>query len=151
MLGAVFTTTDPFHDASWSEAVTWDASSIDPDLFWDEDGTIYMISAGIILQTIDLSSGLVSTPTTIWNGTGGSSPEGPHTYKKDGWYYLTIAEAGPDSTTGSPSHAREIFPARMRRTRITPFSPTLGRRHISRRWGMRIYLRIHAGDGGQWL
>ncbi|KAJ3536506.1 hypothetical protein NM208_g5690 [Fusarium decemcellulare] len=30
----------------------------------------------------------------IWNGTGGIAPEGPHMYKKDGYYYLIIAEGG---------------------------------------------------------
>lgn len=32
----------------------------------------------------------------IWNGTGGRYPEGPHIYKKDGWYYLLISEGGTE-------------------------------------------------------
>ena len=32
----------------------------------------------------------------IWNGTGGRHPEGPHIYKKDGWYYLLISEGGTE-------------------------------------------------------
>lgn len=32
----------------------------------------------------------------IWNGTGGRFPEGPHLYKKDGWYYLLISEGGTE-------------------------------------------------------
>lgn len=31
---------------------------------------------------------------TLWNGTGGLAPEGPHIYVKDDWYYLVIAEGG---------------------------------------------------------
>lgn len=31
---------------------------------------------------------------TLWNGTGGEAPEGPHLYFKDDWYYLVIAEGG---------------------------------------------------------
>jgi xylan 1,4-beta-xylosidase len=27
-----------------------------------------------------------------WPGTGGMAPEAPHMYKKDGYYYLMIAE-----------------------------------------------------------
>ena len=33
---------------------------------------------------------------SIWNGTGGRYPEGPHLYKKDGWYYLLISEGGTE-------------------------------------------------------
>ncbi|PAE14598.1 hypothetical protein CHH91_18560, partial [Virgibacillus sp. 7505] len=32
----------------------------------------------------------------IWEGTGGSSPEGPHLYKINGLYYLLIAEGGTE-------------------------------------------------------
>ena len=32
----------------------------------------------------------------IWKGTGGNDPEGPHLYKKDGWYYLVISEGGTE-------------------------------------------------------
>lgn len=31
---------------------------------------------------------------SVWNGTGGMAPEGPHLYRKDGWYYLLAAEGG---------------------------------------------------------
>lgn len=35
---------------------------------------------------------LLGNWTNLWNGTGGLAPEGPHIYKKDGYYYLMIAE-----------------------------------------------------------
>lgn len=65
-------------------------------LFWDDDGSTYIVSAHSTLQTIDLETGETSEPITLWNGTGGASPEGPHMYKKDGWYYLLIAEGGTE-------------------------------------------------------
>lgn len=65
-------------------------------MFWDDDGTTYLSSAGILLQEIDLATGNVSEPVSIWNGTGLPYPEGPHIYKKDGWYYLLIAEGGTE-------------------------------------------------------
>lgn len=46
------------------------------------------------LQTIDLASGELSEIKSIWNGTGGAFAEGPHMYKKDGYYYLLAAEGG---------------------------------------------------------
>lgn len=44
---------------------------------------------------IDLcSSRKLSKERTIWCGTGGISPEGPHLYKRKGYCYLIIAEWG---------------------------------------------------------
>ena len=41
-------------------------------------------------------------------GTGGRYPEGPHIYKKDGWYYLLISEGGTE-TGHSVTIARSAF------------------------------------------
>lgn len=49
-----------------------------------------------MLQQIDLETGEVTESISIWNGTGLPYPEGPHIYKKDGWYYLLIAEGGTE-------------------------------------------------------
>jgi beta-xylosidase len=96
ILGTIMTTTD-IYSGTWSDPVTWNATDgllIDPDLFWDDDGAVYLTSAGIFQQTINVETGKVSEPVSIWNGTEDIYPEGPHIYKKDGWYYLMIAEGG---------------------------------------------------------
>lgn len=50
---------------------------------------------GIHIAKADLKTGEIkSNWTNLWNGTGGLAPEGPHIYKKDGYYYLMIAEGG---------------------------------------------------------
>jgi len=36
--GVLFRTTNPYSEATWSNAVFFDAPKIDPDLFWDDDG-----------------------------------------------------------------------------------------------------------------
>jgi beta-xylosidase len=94
----LFTSSDPFSFSSWSDGliIANPQGTIDGDLFWDDDGTVYMASGwgAIYLSTVDLSTGTVSPVTRIWNGTGGSNPEAPHIYKKDGYYYLLIAEGG---------------------------------------------------------
>ncbi|KAI2620290.1 glycoside hydrolase family 43 protein [Hypomontagnella submonticulosa] len=96
-LGVVFKSSDPFSDEAWSDPVTFPTTKIDPDLFWDDDGKAYVATQGIILQEINLETGEVSQPPiSLWNGTGGVWPEGPHIYKKDGWYYLMIAEGGTE-------------------------------------------------------
>lgn len=64
----------------------------------------WQVQPGIQLAEIDLDTGEVgggasdegdgSAWSTIWAGTGGLAPEGPHLYRKDGYYYLLIAEGG---------------------------------------------------------
>lgn len=92
--GLIFNTTDPFSDDSWNAPVQYKPVSIDPDLFWDDDGQAYMATAGTNLQTLDVTSGSLGEATRIWNGSTGNFLEGPHLYKKDGFYYLLTAEGG---------------------------------------------------------
>ena len=81
----------------WSDPILNEAQGIDPDLFFDEDGKAYVVSSTFILHEIDLKTGkFTSEGRKIWNGTGGRYPEGPHIYKKDGFYYLMIAEGGTE-------------------------------------------------------
>ncbi|KAH8176609.1 glycosyl hydrolases family 43 domain-containing protein [Sarocladium implicatum] len=95
IIGVVFRTTDPFDDDAWSDPVIFRPDRIDPDIFWDDDGKVYTATQGIILQELNLETGELSQPPIeLWNGTGGVWPEAPHIYKKDGWYYLMIAEGG---------------------------------------------------------
>ncbi|CAI6089700.1 unnamed protein product [Clonostachys chloroleuca] len=95
IIGVLFRTTDPFSDDAWSDPVTFKPTKIDPDIFWDDDGKVYVATQGIILQELNLETGELSQPPiSLWNGTGGVWPEGPHIYKRDGWYYLLIAEGG---------------------------------------------------------
>ncbi|KAH7117425.1 putative xylosidase/arabinosidase [Dactylonectria macrodidyma] len=86
----------------WSDPVFYDFQSIDPSLFWDDDGKVYVIgAAGFGPETkirqfqIDLETGKkLSEERLLWEGITKVYPEGPHMYKKDGWYYLLIAEGG---------------------------------------------------------
>lgn len=95
----ILTSTDPYESSSWSDPVHFDFPGIDPDVFWDDDGTTYLTGSfdgeAILQAPIDLDTGEVFGPLKdIWNGTGLPSPEAPHIYKKDGWYYLLTAEGG---------------------------------------------------------
>lgn len=96
----LFTTTNPFDDASWSDPVVIEnpANDIDPDIFWDDDGKIYMaVAAGMWISEIDIVTGAATKPFRVWNGTGDRNPEGPHLYRKDGYYYLLIGEGGTET------------------------------------------------------
>lgn len=90
-------TTDPA--AGWSSPVKLSQGGIDPSLYF-EDGHCWMVSnpdGQIWLCEIDPITGkTLSESRPIWAGTGGRYPEGPHIYKKDGWYYLMIAEGGTE-------------------------------------------------------
>ena len=83
----------------WSEPLWLEQQGIDPSL-WFEDGHCYMVSNPdntIMLCQIDPATGRQLTPSkALWRGTGGRYPEGPHLYKKDGWYYLLISEGGTE-------------------------------------------------------
>lgn len=97
------TTKDPSKE--WSNPIWIETPGIDPSLFFDDDGKVYVTSTqnwgivknGIVMSEIDITTGkLLTKPTSIWRGTGGRYPEGPHIYKKDGFYYLMIAEGGTE-------------------------------------------------------
>ena len=76
----------------------------DTSPFWEDDrdddnvsitGThAWEVSPGIQKIDVNLKTGKVGKEVNIWNGTGEDAPEGPHIYKRDGWYYLLIAEGG---------------------------------------------------------
>ncbi|RDW76666.1 uncharacterized protein DSM5745_06658 [Aspergillus mulundensis] len=94
--GLLFTTEDIYSDKAWSEPLRFEIGDIDPDIFWEEDGTAYISYAGVSQTTLDLETGKTGPSYRIWNGTGAGLPEGPHIYKKDGWYYLCIGEGGTE-------------------------------------------------------
>ncbi|UPK95638.1 hypothetical protein LCI18_006573 [Fusarium solani-melongenae] len=85
----------------WSDPVYFDFDGIDPSIFFDHGKAYLQGSASpgpfnnINLFEIDLQTGKkLSEERTIWTGTGGIFPEGPHIYKRNGWYYLMISEGG---------------------------------------------------------
>lgn len=107
----LFTTKNPFED-DWSDPVIIEnpANDIDPDIFWDDDGKIYMaVAAGIWISEIDIETGTATKPFRVWNGTGDRNPEGPHLYKKDGYYYLLIGEGGTElNHTATIARSKDI-------------------------------------------
>ncbi|MEI7026072.1 glycoside hydrolase family 43 protein [Paenibacillus sp. y28] len=72
---------------------------LDPSHFIDDDGTHYMVYGkdGFYVQKLtDDCTEAVGDRIHIWEGTGRHSPEGPHILRKDGYYYLIIAEGGTE-------------------------------------------------------
>ena len=105
------TATDPAGE--WSDPVWLEQGGIDPTLFWDE-GKCYMVSNpnnGLWLCEIDDVTGkTLSEGKLLWQGDGGRYPEAPHIYKKDGWYYLMIAEGGTElAHSVTIARSRDIY------------------------------------------
>ncbi|KAI9170674.1 Non-reducing end alpha-L-arabinofuranosidase BoGH43A [Paramyrothecium foliicola] len=86
----------------WSEPIFLDFFGVDVSLFWDDDDHVYLIGAEapapatkIQQYEIDVKTGKqLSEKKLLWEGISKVFPEGPHMYKKDGWYYLLVAEGG---------------------------------------------------------
>lgn len=104
-------------EGPYSKPVFIDEEGIDPSLFHDDDGRHYMLlnrGARILELNEDLTE-QISEARLLWYGDQKRAPEGPHLLKKDGYYYLILAEGG----TG-PGH--RITLARSRSLE-EPFEP----------------------------
>jgi xylan 1,4-beta-xylosidase len=106
--------TAPSIEAEWSDPVYVNSAGFDPSLFHDDDGRKWFVNMhwnhrpeahntegdnpafdGILLQQWDAASKkLVGPVHNIYRGTELGLVEGPHLFKRNGWYYLTTAEGG---------------------------------------------------------
>jgi len=106
--------TAPAITGPWSEPVRVNSSGFDPSLFHDEGGQKWFLNmvwnhrtdsiggspkhpafAGILLQQYDPAAGrLIGKPENIFQGSRHGLVEGAHLFRRDGWYYLTVAEGG---------------------------------------------------------
>jgi alpha-N-arabinofuranosidase len=120
---------------------------IDSSLFFDDDGKAWVVNNGspegtplynghraIWIQEYDLAvRKMTGLRKVLVNGGVDISKkpiwiEGPHLYKKDGWYYLCCAEGG----TG-PQHSQVIFRGKNVDGPFTPWenNPILTQRDLS--------------------
>lgn len=137
----LFTSNDPFSDNSWSNPIHIPNPNlaIDPDIFWDDDGKIYVALSGEILQSVDLEAGTATPPVEIWGGTGWRNVEQPNLYKRpDGYYYLIIAEGGTE-TNHSSSVARSRAP-------YGPYESFAGNPIITNRGTNEYFQTVGAAD-----
>jgi alpha-N-arabinofuranosidase len=141
----VVTATDPA--GPWSEPTELRFDGIDPSLFFDDDGRAWLVNNGgpegpplydghraIWIQEFDPAAMRMVGPRKLIVNGGvdlAAKPiwiEGPHLYKRDGWYFLCCAEGG----TG-PGHAQVIFRSRGVDGPYTPWeeNPILTQRDLS--------------------
>lgn len=106
--------TAPAIEGPWSDPVHVNSSGFDPSLFHDDDGRKYFLNmvwnhrtesvggkpkhpafAGILLQEYDAAAGkLIGEARNVFAGSPHGLVEGPHLFKRGGWYYMTVAEGG---------------------------------------------------------
>lgn len=90
----------------WSEPIYLNSSGFDASFFHDDDGKTWLTNmimdhrdgkffGGIVLQEYDKTQQkLVGEIHYIFPGTEHGRTEGPHIYKRNGYYYLLLAEGG---------------------------------------------------------
>ncbi|MEY7849165.1 glycoside hydrolase family 43 protein [Natrarchaeobius sp. A-rgal3] len=84
----------------WSDPTYVDAPGFDPDLFFDGDGTCYFTCHDedtenpIRIAELDVETGELGEPKTIWTGFRDPYVEAPHIVERDGTYHLLLAEGG---------------------------------------------------------
>jgi len=94
-------------DGEWSDPVYLNSSGFDPSLFHDDDARTYLLNmlwdhrpgqnrfAGIVAQEFSAAERrLVGERRVIFQGTPLGLTEGPHVYKRGGYYHLLTAEGG---------------------------------------------------------
>lgn len=98
----------------WSDAVYINSSGFDPTLFHDDDGRKWFYNlrwnhrasslgesprhspfGGIVMQEYDAKQAqLVGEPELVFSGSERGLSEAPHVFKRNGLYYLVVAEGG---------------------------------------------------------
>ncbi|KAL5633147.1 hypothetical protein ACGC1H_003593 [Rhizoctonia solani] len=135
-----------FDETQWSEPVYVDQWGFDPDLFFDNDGKVYLSSTfgandfghpnsgyfSIFTSEIDIKTGDALTESRFSH----QSPlpldtprlaEGSHIYKINGTYYLMTAEAGTDVQHRAMSYRSKIGPYGP--WEASPYNPILFNGH----------------------
>ncbi|KAF3037903.1 hypothetical protein E8E11_006116 [Didymella keratinophila] len=99
-------------DGSWSDPVYFDNPGFDQDVFWDDDGKTYISTTvriadrdpssklkdfAIHISEVDLPTGRTLTPPVCIRQSQYGVAEGSHIMKKDGCYYLFVAEGGTEA------------------------------------------------------
>jgi alpha-N-arabinofuranosidase len=129
----------------WSDPIWLPFEGIDPSIYWEGDKA-YIVNnrapdetprydghRAIWVQEYDWRAGkMVGESTQLVNGGVdiGKKPvwiEGPHIFRKDGWYYLTAAEGGT-----SVNHSQVALRSRALRGPYVPFAgnPILTQRDL---------------------
>ena len=105
-------TKDIWASESWSDPIYFDQPGFDQDLFWDDDGTVYLSTTcrkaerdpsstlkdqAVHICTVDLETGNSTSPSVMIRESSSGVAEGSHILKRGRYYYLFTAEGGTES------------------------------------------------------
>lgn len=166
----IVTTKDP--EGEWSNPI-WlpEIDGIDPDLFFDDNGKVYITHNGPPPNNISLHNGhraiyiweynpelqkIVSRQTLLVNGGTDMAKkpvwiEAPHIFKKDSYYYLICAEGGT-----AYEHSEVVFRSKnvLGPYEVFDKNPILTQRHLSMERSNQITTTGHADfvetQNGEW-
>ncbi|HLP01821.1 MAG TPA: glycoside hydrolase family 43 protein [Opitutaceae bacterium] len=155
----------------WSDPQWLPFDGIDPSLYFDDDGRAWMVNNGnppdnkplydghraIWIQEFDVAKKqLVGPRSIVVNGGVDLSKkpvwiEGPHLFKKDGWYYICCAEGGT-----SVNHSQVILRSKTPTGPFVPWekNPILTQRDLDGAAPQAVTATGHAnlveGPDGNW-
>ncbi len=165
----IMTAKDPA--GPWSDPIWLEFDGIDPSIFFDDDGRAWIVNNGnppdnkplysghraIWIQEFDLKNNKMIGPRSIIVNGGvdlSTKPvwiEGPHLYKRNGWYYLCCAEGGT-----SNYHSQVILRSRSVTGPFEPWdkNPILTQRNLDNNAKHAVTCTGHAdleiGPDGNW-
>ncbi|KAF3762225.1 family 43 glycoside hydrolase [Cryphonectria parasitica EP155] len=99
-------------EKAWSDPVYFDNPGFDQDLFWDDDGKVYLSTTmrlarrppnstqkdfAIHISEIHLPTGRTLTAPAVIRSSPHGIAEGSHIIRRGGWYYLFTAEGGTEA------------------------------------------------------
>jgi xylan 1,4-beta-xylosidase len=157
-----FLTTAPTVEGPWSDPVHLNSSGFDASMFHDADGRKWLVNmlwdyraaqsgfGGILLQEYrPEEKRLIGEPSMIFRGTDLGLVEGPHVYRRGGFYYLLTAEGGT-FTTHAVTVARS--PAIRGPYEVMPENPLLTSAHDP---SLALQSAGHGSlvetQGGEWI
>jgi xylan 1,4-beta-xylosidase len=165
----IMTAKDPA--GPWSDPIWLDFDGIDPSIFFDDDGRAWIVNNGnppdnkplyqghraIWIQEFDFKNNKMIGPRSIIVNGGvdiSTKPvwiEGPHIYKRNGWYYLCCAEGGT-----SNYHSQVILRSKSPTGPYVPWekNPILTQRNLDNNAKHAVTCTGHAdleiGPDGNW-
>jgi xylan 1,4-beta-xylosidase len=139
-------------EGPWSEPVYATSVGFDASLFHDDDGTKWLVTlewetrdgrehpGWIVIQSFDPAAASVGDPVRINHGISDrGAAEGPHLYKKDGYYYLMTAEGGTGFGHGVCLARSRTIEGPYESDPDSPFITSWPRKYFGR--NNRLYLR----------
>ncbi|KAJ5619121.1 glycosyl hydrolase [Penicillium lagena] len=109
--GFYIKTTNIWDSSSWSDPVYFDVVGLDQDLFWEDDGSVYLSTTHVKVNRspdadisqldfaihtckIDLETGNSISKSVMIRESPSGIAEGSHIYRRGGYHYLLTAEGG---------------------------------------------------------